>query len=329
MKQSPPWRAKLELALCKLGLLVVPPLPRRAVVMLAHAIAAVGWLVARRERRVGQANLDLAFGATLTPAAKRAILRESFYTFALLMLDVFWFSKHIRERVERWVEFDASMEPLWQHRATVGVTAHMGNWELLGQSVLLRGYPLASVVMPLANPAVDELFRQVRADNGQQVVPRQGAVRHLLRALRSGHKIALLLDQNTLPQEGGQFVPFFGVPVPVSAAGSVLGLKTGALFFFGFCLPQPDGHYRMLSSGSFTPDPLTPGCDEAAAVAALTLRTAAMIEQVVREHPGQWLWTYKRCKFIAPGADPALYPYYAKPTPAAAKPDASSAKTSD
>jgi KDO2-lipid IV(A) lauroyltransferase len=320
MKQSPPWRAKLELALCKLGLLVVPPMPRRAVVVMAHIIAAVAWLVARRERRIGEANLDLAFGATLTPAAKRAILRESFYTFALLLLDVFWFSKHIRERVERWVEFDSSMDTLWHHRATVGVTAHMGNWELLGQSVLLRGYPLVSVVMPLANPAVDELFLRVRGDNGQQIVPRQGAVRHLLRALRSGDKIALLLDQNTLPQEGGQFVPFFGVPVPVSAAGSVLGLKTGAMFFFGFCLPQPDGHYRMISTGCFTPDPIPPGGDEATAVAALTVRTAAMIEQVVREHPGQWLWMYKRWKFIAPGADPARYPYYAKPMPEAPKP---------
>ncbi|MCX7007258.1 MAG: lysophospholipid acyltransferase family protein, partial [Kiritimatiellaeota bacterium] len=179
--------------------------------------------------------------------------------------------------------------------------------------------PLASVVMPLANPAVDALFLRVRGDNGQQIIPRQGAVRHLLRALRAGHKIALLLDQNTLPEEGGQFVEFFGVPVPVSAAGSVLGLKTGALFFFGFCLPQPDGRYRMLSTGAFTPDPIPPGGDEAATVAALTQRTAAMIEQVVRAHPGQWLWMYKRWKFIAPGTDPARYPYYAKPLPAAAK----------
>jgi KDO2-lipid IV(A) lauroyltransferase len=319
MKHSPPWRAKIELALCKLGLLVIPPLPRRVVVALAHAIAAVAWRVARRERRIGMANLDLAYDDTLTPQAKRAILCESFHTFALMMLDVFWFSKQTAARVARWVDFDPSMEPLWHHRATVGVTAHMGNWELLGQSVSLRGYPLASVAMPLANPAVDELFQKIRTDNGQQIIPRQGAVRHLLRSLRTGHKIALLLDQNTLPSEGGQFVDFFGVPVPVSAAGSVLGLKTGAVFFFGFCLPQPGGRYRMVATGAFTPDPIPPNGDEAAVVAALTQRTAAMIERAVRAYPGQWLWTYKRWKFIPPGADPARYPYYAKPLPDASK----------
>ena len=311
MSVSPIWRAKLELALAKLGLFIIPALPRCGVLLLARALAAGAWLVARRERSVGLANLDVAFGGTKTAAEKRAILRESFRTFALMMLDIFWFSKDIERRVARWVEQEASMEPLWQPRATVGITAHLGNWELLGQTVAMRGYPLASVVAPLANPTVDELFRRVRGTSGQDVIPQQGAVRQLLRALRAGGKIAILLDQNTLPGEGGVFVPFFGLPVPVSAAGALLGLKTGALFFFGFCLAQPDGHYRCISTGSFTP----PADDSSAALEQLTRRIAAELEQVVRAHPGQWLWSYKRWKYIAPGTEPARYPFYAKPLP--------------
>ena len=257
------------------------------------------------------ANLDVAFGSSLTAAEKRAILRESFFTFALMLLDIFWFSKDMERRVARWVVQDDSMEPLWQRRATVGITAHLGNWELLGQTVAMRGYPLASVVAPLANPAVDELFQRVRGKSGQDVVPKQGAVRQLLRALREGGKIAILLDQNTLPSEGGVFVPFFGLPVPVSAAGALLGLKTSALFFFGFCLAQPDGRYRCISTGSFMP----PAGHDPAAVEQLTMRIAAELEQVVRAHPGQWLWSYKRWKYVTPGADRARYPFYAKPLP--------------
>jgi len=177
MQTSPPWRAKIELALTKLGLLVIPPLPRCVILMLARVLAIGAWVVASRERRVGLANLDLAFGDTKTMAEKRAILRESFRTFARMLLDVFWFSRHTRERVERWLEYDPSMQPLWQIRATVGITAHLGNWELLGQVVAMRGFPLVSVVAPLANPAVDTLFRSVRATSGQEITPQQGAVR--------------------------------------------------------------------------------------------------------------------------------------------------------
>lgn len=311
MSDSPSWRAKLELALAKLGLLIIPALPRRGVLALARVLAAGAWLLARRERSVGLANLDLAFGDSKTAAEKRVILRESLFTFALMMLDIFWFSKDIEQRVARWVEQDASMAPLWQHRATVGITAHLGNWELLGQTVAMRGYPLASVVAPLANPEVDELFRRVRGTSGQNIIPQQGAVRQLLRALRADSKIAILLDQNTLPSEGGVWVPFFGLPVPVSAAGAMLGLKTGALFFFGFCLAQPDGRYRCISSGSFTP----PVGDDPAAIEQLTRRIAVELEQVVRAHPGQWLWSYKRWKYVAPGTERAQYPFYAKPLP--------------
>lgn len=299
------------MALVKLGLLVIPALPRRGVLALARVLAAGAWVVARRERNVGLANLALAFGASKTATEQRAILRESFFTFALMLLDIFWFSKDIERRVARWVEQDASMEPLWQHRATVGITAHLGNWELLGQTVAMRGYPLASVVAPLANPAVDELFRRVRGTSGQRIVPQQGAVRPLLRALRADSKIAILLDQNTLPSDGGVWVPFFGLPVPVSAAGALLGVKTGALFFFGFCLAQPDGRYRCISTGSFTP----PADDSPAAIEQLTRRIAAELEQVVRAHPGQWLWSYKRWKYVAPGRERAPYPFYAKPLP--------------
>lgn len=311
MQTSPPWRAKIELVLTKLGLLVIPPLPRCVILMLARVLAIGAWVVASRERRVGLANLDLAFGDTKTTAEKRAILRESFRTFARMLLDVFWFSRHTRERVERWLEYDPSMQPLWQIRATVGITAHLGNWELLGQVVAMRGFPLVSVVAPLANPAVDTLFRSVRATSGQEITPQQGAVRQLLRALRADKKIAILLDQNTLPAEGGIFVPFFGLPVPVSAAGAMLGLKTGALFFFGFCLAQPDGRYNCISTGNFTP----PSDDSPAAVEQVTRRIAAELEQVVRAYPGQWLWMYKRWKYVAPGQDRGRYPFYAKPLP--------------
>ena len=311
MNFSSAWRIKRDQALARLGLWVIPVLPRGVLLRLARLLAAGAWVVARRERRIGLVNLDVAFGSSLTAAEKRAILRESFFTFALMLLDIFWFSKDMVRRVARWVVQDDSMEPLWQRRATVGITAHLGNWELLGQTVAMRGYPLASVVAPLANPAVDELFQRVRGKSGQDVVPKQGAVRQLLRALREGGKIAILLDQNTLPSEGGVFVPFFGLPVPVSAAGALLGLKTNALFFFGFCLAQPDGRYRCISSGSFMP----PAGHDPAAVEQLTRRIAAELEQVVRAYPGQWLWSYKRWKYVAPGADRARYPFYAKPLP--------------
>ncbi|MCX6995506.1 MAG: lysophospholipid acyltransferase family protein [Kiritimatiellaeota bacterium] len=314
MQRVPPWRAPLEMALVRLGLAVIPALPRRAVVGLARLLGAAAYGLARRERRVGLANLELAYGATRTAADMRTILRTSFFSFALMMLDLFWFARHRTARLARWVVLDPSMNTLFQPGAALGITAHLGNWELLGQAVAQRGYPLASVAAPLANPAVDRIFQRIRARDGQEMIPREGAVRHILRRLRAGYKIGLLLDQNTPPDEGGLFVPFFGVPAPMSSAGAALALRTGAALFFGFCVPERDGHYRAFSTAFFRPDPAD-GTDQPAALEQLMLRIAGVLEQAVRDHPGHWLWMYKRWKYVAPGFDRSRYPFYAKPLP--------------
>ena len=314
MQRVPSWRAPVEVALVRLGLAVIPVLPRRAVVGLARLLGAAACWLARRERRVGLANLDLAFGASRTASEKRAILRSSFTTFALMLLDLFWFARRRTERLTRWVVLEPSMNTLFQPGAALGITAHLGNWELLGQIVALRGYPLASVAAPLANPAVDQIFQRIRARDGQEMIPRAGAVRHMLRHLRAGYKIGLLLDQNTRPDEGGLFVPFFGVPAPVSGAGAALAQHTGAALFFGFCVPERDGRYRAFSTCFFKPD-LDSAASPSATQAALTRRIVAELEQAVRKHPQHWLWMYKRWKYIEPGSDRRRYPFYAKPLP--------------
>jgi KDO2-lipid IV(A) lauroyltransferase len=126
----------------------------------------------------------------------------------------------------------------------------------------------------------------------------------MLKALRSGKRIALVLDQNTLPPDGGTFVPFFGLPVPMSRAAAMLSQRTGAPIVVGYGLAQPDGRYHMHCRPPLSLDGMTE--------AAGTARIMAGLETVIREHPGQWLWMYKRWKHIPAGADGARYPFYAR-----------------
>jgi Kdo2-lipid IVA lauroyltransferase/acyltransferase len=309
-------RRCLEAPLTRLGLLVVPRLPRRAVLGLARAFGSCACLLALHLRRVGLANLEIAFGAASSRADKRRILRRSFQSFALVVLDTLWLSRDTRSRVESLVRFDSEYSRLFQRKAQICVTGHLGNWEVMGLAFGVRGYPLASVAAPLANPAVDELFNRMRAATGQRVISVRGALRSLIRTLREGGKIALLLDQNTKPAEGGVFVDFFGLPVPIASAAAALALRTGAELFVGACVPQADGTYRALAPRRIpVPDAAGAGAN---AEAALTAEIARGLEELVRANPEHWLWMYKRWKYVAPGLERARYPFYAKVLPGAA-----------
>ena len=310
-----PWlkrlRFTLEIWLTQVGLVVVPLLPRPALVRLAWLLGAAGACLARRERRIAEANLELAFGSTLSEKERHRLVRRSFETFALVLLDVFWFTRDSRARLIRHVRFDPELaRQLFVRKAHLCVTAHLGNWEILGQAVSLHGYPLHSVAAPLKNPRVEAIFTPLRLLTGQVVLHKKGVLRPLLGILKKGKKVGILLDQNTPPSEGGLFVPFFGRPVSVASAPAALALHTKCEILFGYCLPTRDGDYRVAFGGDLPPqDKQADGVTEE----QLTARILATIEEAVREHPEYWLWMYKRWKWIPPGVEAGGYPFYAAP----------------
>jgi KDO2-lipid IV(A) lauroyltransferase len=108
-----------------------------------------------------------------------------------------------------------------------------------------------------------------------------------------------------MPSEGGKFVDFFGLRVPMSAAAEKLALKTGVPITFMFCAPRTDGTYLLHS-----PPPITP--DSEAENAGITQTIAHLFEEEVTRNPAYWIWMYKRWKYVPDGEDMAAYPFYSK-----------------
>lgn len=298
-------RRRLEVLLAAGAVRVVPLLQRRTVLRVARAGGWLGYRVAWRARRIARANVRLAFGDALGDAETERIVRGAFETFALVMLDLFWFARDPVERIGRHVAFDESFRHYFDARPVIAAAAHFGNWEVMGQAAALAGHPCVSVAASLDNPRLDVMLAGWRSRTGQAIAFRDGAVRHLLKALREGGRVALVLDQNVRPAEGGVFVPFFGLPVAVSPAAAMLSGRTGAPVVMTFCLPDGQGGYRAAA------EPLGRAADMGED--ALTAAIMAAIEKQIRRRPECWLWMYRRWKYIPPGGDAARYPFYAHP----------------
>jgi KDO2-lipid IV(A) lauroyltransferase len=300
-------RYKLEAWVFALALGLIPTLSRKTIMRLARLGGRLGWIFARRDRRIAMANLDLAFGDTITVREKHVIVRQAFTTFSQTGLDYFWFSRDREQRMREWVVVDEAAR-VWMQpgKRLIGITAHFGNWEMLGWLFALHGATISSVAKPVKNPLIDAEINRIRMQSGQQIIPRDGALRALVRTLKNDGVIALLLDQDTLPAEGGAFVPFFGVPVPVSSAGAGLALKLQAPILMAFCVCQPDGRYKSYASRLFLPEEIA-----GMSADALTAKITMTLEEELRRNPGRWLWSYKRWKRRLPGVDAARYPYYA------------------
>ncbi len=305
-------RQGMESLLVVLGFVLVPLLPRCAVVWLARGAGSLAYRVARRERRVGLANLDTAYGDEKTPDEKAAIIREAFQTFALCGLDIFWFALFSRRRFSRHARLDKSLQYVLDEAPMITQTAHLGNWEMLAQASARAGIPVTSVVAPLSNPLADWALNLARRRAGETVVRRKGAVRALVRTLTKGGCPALVMDQNTLPDEGGAFIEFFGLPVPVSLAAGMLAVRRKVPMVFTYCVADRKGDYV-----AFCEPPLEQPTDALEAARYFTRVT----ESVIRRDPGKWLWMYKRWKYVPEGTPMDRYPFYARRWPPEAEPE--------
>jgi len=300
-------RRPFETAFFWTALQLIPLLPRCVILGMAWVGGSLGFLLDRRSRAIGRANLTVAFGETKSPAEKKRILRQSFITMTRTMIDVIWFGTFSTRRLKKYVRLDESMHPLLCEKNQVCITAHFGNWETVGQMMAQRGFPFHSIAMPVKNAVVNQQLIKRREITGQKIIPREGALRKLLHVLRNQGKTAFLVDQNTEESEGGIWADYFGLPVPVTPAPAALAAKTSSEIFIGFCAPQPRGRYLVYITQSLPP----PTDSNRETIQRLTQQTLAAIECEVRKHPEHWLWSYKRWKIKKPGGESAGYPFYA------------------
>jgi len=302
-------RAPFERGAIHAAMALIPRLPRCGVLLLAETGGRLGYCFDRRGRRVGRANLDIVFGNTKSPSEKKRILKTSFVTMTRTLIDTFWFAHKPLKRLEKYVDVDDSSQVFFEDKAHICITAHFGNWEIIGQMSGYMGLPLSSIATPVKNETVNKHFIRAREATGQKIIPREGALRKLIKVLRDGGKTAFLADQNTPSAEGGIWIDCFGLPAQVTAAPAALAGRTKTEILIGFCVPRPRGRYRIYAAGKFPP-PESTGKE---AVLELTQQINAVMEQEILQNPTYWLWMYKRWKTKKPGEESAGFPWYADP----------------
>ena len=307
-------RRPFETGAYRLFRFFVPLLPRKVVIGFAHLVGVTAVRIPFRMQKIALKNLDAVFGDTRTQKEKRQILASSFSTVFLTMLDSLWFLKNPDKRIRKYVTIEEGekRDAFFKEGALVCITAHFGNWELLGQTTALYGAPMASLAAPIQNPAIDRLVTQQRESIGQIILPREGALKSLIGRLRKKGKIAFLLDQNTPAKKGGVWVDFLGLPTPISSAPAMLAYRTGTKILVGLCRPTPEGGYHVYIPDIISPPPYEKGKNAEEEAQRLTQQIMDSLSREIRAYPEYWLWAYKHWRYPSKKAEVSNYPDYSR-----------------
>lgn len=211
-------------------------------------------------------------------------------------------------------DLDEGLRTLLCSGPCIMLTGHCGNWEVLGYTLAMLGFPMHALYRPLDLKPLDRWVRTTRQRHGMVLLDKFGAAERLPRILEQGGTVGFVADQNA--GDRGLFVPFFDklastyktigllamrydAPIICGQARRLTpSLATGA---FGSARPDPGPH--PTAGGPADPfsysieiaDIIRPAewRDAPDPLFYITARYRRAIERMVRSAPEQYLWMHR------------------------------------
>ena len=268
-------------------------LPRPLAVSTGRGLARIAYGLSDRLRRTGFRNLELAF-PEMSESERARILRGCFKNLGRLLGEFSQLNRATPKSLHRIIEC-RGLENLEaaqaRGRGVILFTGHLGAWELSSFALSAFGYPLSFLVRRIDNPHVERMIDKMRTRFGNRSIDKRAAMRPMMRTLRAGGTLGILVDLNTQPHEG-IFVDFFGIPASTTSGLAALALRTGASILPVF-IPWDEEQQRFILHVD-PPLTVTPTGEQAKDIEQLTSSLTSVVESYVRRFPDQWLWIHKR-----------------------------------
>ncbi len=296
-KRKNPVIVELEYLVALLAAAVVRVIPFRLGLAMMRGVAMVVYVFDFRHRRRVKRHLVFA-GVAKDNREAAALARRNFKQLAMIPVE----SLKIAPRLASWnvrefIRVSGSPEAVdlffesEDPSPAIIVTAHYGNWEIAGVGYsLLSGMPLTTVMRPFDNPKLGERVYKTRVGGNHNVCPKEGAMKSLLRALKSGGSVCIIADQHANREEGVETM-FMGHAARTHASPAVLHLKTGVPILVSVSKRVGVGQFEFVCAD---PIRMKPTADKEGDVERLTQEYTTALEKLILEDPAQWLWAHRR-----------------------------------
>lgn len=268
-------------------------IPRRVGIAIFNWLGLAAWWLDVKDRQRINRHLTLVYGHHLTESKKREIGRLFFVNSARNFVDVVRMQRHYRKQIAGLIDaegleyFDRAYKA---GKGLIGITGHIGNFELLAVYLAAQGYAIGVIGRKLYDERMDNLLVGNRESLGLTNFYTTDSPRRMLKWLNDGHAIGVLMDTDS-HRVSSMLVPSFN-RLSYTPVGHIrLALRTGAALVPLFCIRQPGDRYQVVIKPPIEYDPGT-GSEED--IRRVTLQCNRVIDQFIDEHRDQWIWLHNR-----------------------------------
>ncbi len=168
--------------------------------------------------------------------------------------------------------------------------AHQANWDFVIRHIT-DIYPKFAIIYRKANNSyVDsEILRTRSKDPNVLMIPKGlGGAKGLVRAIKNGYSIAMLVDQK---MNDGIEVPFFGKPAMTANAIAKLSLQYNYPIIPCQLIRTNDSNFKAILHPEIKYQPTNNKENDVYNIMLIINQT---LEKWIRENPSQWFWFHNR-----------------------------------
>lgn len=179
---------------------------------------------------------------------------------------------------------------LSKSKGVILASAHISNWEITAFAFpFFFGQNMNIIFRTQSDSKVNDKMNEYRSLSGNKMIGTGGELREIFKMLKANEIVAFMVDQSAHPKYS-VYSNFFGIETATFAGTAKIALKLDTPVVFGYGIRQPDYSYKIFTDEvKFVPS----GEND---VEKFTQLIQKKVEDVIREHPGQWLWFHKRFK---------------------------------
>jgi len=261
---------------------------------LAFVLARLAYYISLKHRLITIHNLMRSFPDKSLKEIIR-LAKESYEAFMIVVADFVDIPHLNKENLHKWISvegLDNYTEACKEGKGVLIFSAHFGNWEIGNAALAIMTQPFVFIYRIFDSPLLEKIITSIRASYGNVSLSKENAMRPMIRLLKNGDTINILIDQNVTWYEG-VFVDFFGRKAGTTPGLALLALHAKAPVLPVFTRRLPDGKYlleigkkvEIVRSGNRDADVLTN-----------TQKFTKIIEDKIRQYPAQWFWVHQRWK---------------------------------
>ncbi|MCC7300361.1 MAG: hypothetical protein IT583_04720 [Verrucomicrobia bacterium] len=295
-----PVREQTEYFLTKGLLALLRCCPATIIYGICRSFAAAFHLLAVSRRHITMKNLRLAY-PELSAKEHRRIARQAYDHFGQMIAEsaMVLCGKISREGLKTLV--DGSDLPKLQaleestEKGILFITGHLGNFELLAHYTGCQMRKSGTVIFRQGTNRLidDRIVTPLRQSFGNKVIYKSRALPQIVRTLKNGNHVGMLIDIKTNSREGVPAI-FFGKETLAMKSSAYLQVKLDVPVVAGAMVRVAPRKYKLVVLDPILWKDDGRSVDEQ--VVDLTQRHHAAIETLIRQHPEQWLWMHDRWK---------------------------------